>query len=383
MAPQRRPRSAPSLMDDVVGEILLRVAPDEPAHLIRAAVVCKSWRRILLDPGFPRRYREFHRTPPLLGILFSYNQHGPLFLPAATTTAPPFSPPDFTPDSLWTLDCRHGRVLFYSFYTRDLILWDPVNGDQRRLSSPRPLNTSIHFSAAVLCAAKCCDHLDCHGGPFLVVFAGSNVAGGDTWVSEYLSETGAWSASTNIDREAHMTEMRPNLFTGDAVYFIIGLGRAILKYELGSRCLSLIDAPGVHKMGIAMMVEDGGLGFAGVKDHNLCLWSWKANAKGIASWVWLRDIELTTLLPVPKKYVKVSPHVSGFVEGTDTIFISTDDSIFTLKLKSRQIRKVGHALGYGGILPYMSFYTPDCRMTLLLIEAIYADVQKPRPQEKY
>ncbi|TVU40740.1 hypothetical protein EJB05_14215, partial [Eragrostis curvula] len=88
MAPPRRPRSLPELMDDLIGEILLRVPPDEPSHLIRATLVCKPWRRILFDPVFLRRYREFHRTPPLLGFLrFDYNETK--FISTITTS--PFS----------------------------------------------------------------------------------------------------------------------------------------------------------------------------------------------------------------------------------------------------------------------------------------------------
>jgi hypothetical protein len=59
----------PELIDDVAAEIFLRLPPDEPEHLIRASLVCKPWLRLLTDPDFTRRYRAFHRTPPLLGFL--------------------------------------------------------------------------------------------------------------------------------------------------------------------------------------------------------------------------------------------------------------------------------------------------------------------------
>uniref|UniRef100_A0A0A8ZJA3 F-box domain-containing protein n=1 Tax=Arundo donax TaxID=35708 RepID=A0A0A8ZJA3_ARUDO len=55
--------------DDLVGEIFLRLSPDDPAFLLRASLVCKRWRRILADPAFHRRHRELHRTPPVLGFL--------------------------------------------------------------------------------------------------------------------------------------------------------------------------------------------------------------------------------------------------------------------------------------------------------------------------
>ena len=53
MAP---PHTAPPvLVQDTITEILLRVPPDEPTHLVRASVVCNLWRRILSDPAFGRR----------------------------------------------------------------------------------------------------------------------------------------------------------------------------------------------------------------------------------------------------------------------------------------------------------------------------------------
>ncbi|TVU40747.1 hypothetical protein EJB05_14222, partial [Eragrostis curvula] len=103
-----------------------------------------------------------------------------------------------------------------------------------------------------------------------------------------------------------------------------------------------------------MTAEDGSLGFAGVKDSNLFLWSWKADSKGIAGWEQLRVIKLNTLLSLPEGAWVSS---CGFMEGTDTIFISTSVSIFTLKLKSGQIRNVGPRSGYGPIVPYMNYYT--------------------------
>jgi hypothetical protein len=39
MAPPR-PRPPPSLMDELVEEILLRIPPDDPRSLVRAGLVC-------------------------------------------------------------------------------------------------------------------------------------------------------------------------------------------------------------------------------------------------------------------------------------------------------------------------------------------------------
>ncbi|KAL6647150.1 hypothetical protein ACP70R_014587 [Stipagrostis hirtigluma subsp. patula] len=50
--------AAPELMDDLVAEILLRLHLEDG----RASHVCKRWHRIISDPYFRRRYKEFHRS---------------------------------------------------------------------------------------------------------------------------------------------------------------------------------------------------------------------------------------------------------------------------------------------------------------------------------
>ncbi|GJN24380.1 hypothetical protein PR202_gb12118 [Eleusine coracana subsp. coracana] len=87
----------PELIEDAVTEILLRIPPDEPADLVRASLVDKRWRRVLTDPNFLRRYREFHRTPPLLGFFQNHPPADVGTMPrfVATTAASPFPQPEF------------------------------------------------------------------------------------------------------------------------------------------------------------------------------------------------------------------------------------------------------------------------------------------------
>ncbi|XP_072147840.1 uncharacterized protein [Setaria viridis] len=163
--------SQSELVDDAIAEILLRLPPADPAYLIRASLVWpKPWRRVLSDPAFPRRYRAFHRTPPLLGFLRSFHASkaggSDLFVPIATPTRIPipFLQPPFR---CQPLDCHHGRVLLDTLYSR---------------------------SGAVLCAAAGCDLRDCHGGPFLVVFVafvGSTDTVARAWI--YSSKMATWS----------------------------------------------------------------------------------------------------------------------------------------------------------------------------------------------
>lgn len=67
MAPPARP-----LPVHLIPDILVRLAPDDPAAFVRSSAVCKAWRRILADPAFAARYRALHPTAPVLG--FVHNQ---------------------------------------------------------------------------------------------------------------------------------------------------------------------------------------------------------------------------------------------------------------------------------------------------------------------
>ncbi|CAO2180716.1 unnamed protein product [Urochloa humidicola] len=233
----------PELIDDAVAEILLRLPSDEPACLVRASLACKLWRLLLADPTFSRRYREFHRTPPLLGYLHygNFRDYYPRFVPS---TALPCPNPAFDYSHWQPVDCRHGHVLLFQRDKNSLIVWDPLSGHRRRLRDPKFPFYPNFKSVAVLCAVDGCNHLDCHGGPFLVVFVDFDDVSEVTKAWVYSSVDEAWSDPASIqvgnDSYVHMTR---GALVGDEIYFVFALGARILKYDLGNNCLALIDSP--------------------------------------------------------------------------------------------------------------------------------------------
>ncbi|GJN10415.1 hypothetical protein PR202_ga28506 [Eleusine coracana subsp. coracana] len=353
----------PELNEDAAAEILLRLPPDDPACLVRAALVCKPWRRILSDPAFPRRYRAFHRAPPLLGFLLNRRERDPdpEFVP--TSAASPVYSPEFDCDRLWTLDCRHGRVLFHSIEPTALVVWDPITGGHHHF--PEPAYPFSGYAAAVLCAVDGCDHLDCHRGPFLVVFVSADHCDNVTRASLYSSETGAWS-----DKPACLDFMcdiktTPCLLAGDALYFMTGLALCLVKFDLAQRDLSAIHMPEEYHyslLGTVMTAEGGRLGLAGMEEYNLHLWSWQSGADDIEDWVH-RVIDINSLLPVTA--LTTSPRLVGFTEGSNTVLMNTDVGAFAIELNSRNVRKIGERGLCYSILPYMSFYTPDLAEAIL------------------
>ncbi|TVU40728.1 hypothetical protein EJB05_14201, partial [Eragrostis curvula] len=357
----------PELIDDAIAEILLRLPPDDPACLARAALVCKPWRRVLSDPAFPRRYREFHPTPPLLGFLHnryeSYDEASTRFVAAAAGVSP-FSP-TFYPGDRWTLDCRHGRVLFRCIEpTIGLVVWDPITGNEHYIPDPETIHLS--YVAAVLCAVDGCDHLNCHSGPFLVVVVRDqldcyNIV---TRVCVYSSEIRAWSDKQEacIDFQCD-TKLSPCLLAGDALYFMGELDLGLVKYDLGLQDLSVMDTPKEYHewAGFVMTAEGDRLGLASVQDYSLHLWSLQAGATGTDGWVH-RVIDLKALLPVDA--LSASPELIGYAEGSNTIFMNTSAGAFAMELNSKKVRKIGEKGRYSSILPYMSFYTPGTEAPL-------------------
>ncbi|XP_039787057.1 uncharacterized protein LOC120653365 [Panicum virgatum] len=259
MAPHLPP---PELPDDAVAEILLRLPPDEPGCFFRASLVCKLWQRLLTDAAFLRRYRRFHRTPPLLGFFYTYVFRGriiPFFTP--TTPASPFPQP--------MLDCRPWGA------GGDLTVWDPVTGAREKFCEPDV--PSGPFSVAVLCAAAGCDHRDCQGGPFLVVWA-STCSNRLAHVCVYSSQVGSWSTSASVRvGVADLLSLNRPAHVGDAIYFMLKnqMGARILKYDLVKHHLSVIEPPeSCGKCIFIVPIEDGSLGVAGVRGStSLYLWT--------------------------------------------------------------------------------------------------------------
>ncbi|CAL5091667.1 unnamed protein product [Urochloa decumbens] len=368
-------RSPPELIEDALAEILLRIPPYEPVHLVRASFVCKIWRRILSDPAFLHRYRRFHRTPPpLLGFFKDVHCPDPIPRFVSTTAPSPFSGAAlFHPNPWLPIDCRHGRVLLQHARNRsNLLVWDPVTGD--RLELPGLSNISC-LSAVVLCAAAGCDNCHCHGGPFLVLCVDYDSTMGFAHVELYSSQVGAWGGMVSFgmdDMESSFCQSSAVLI-GDEIYFTLMLGvddddTTIVNCDLASHNLSTISLPQLDNMSFVLMpTEEGLLGLAGTRGSSLFLWSWMVNAEVVTGWVQCRVIDLQTTLSVDSPINQVN--IIGFAEGVNVIFVATNYGTFIIDLKSGQPRRVSDSMICYPVVPFMSIYTPDCACSKLPLPA--------------
>uniref|UniRef100_M8C7X9 F-box domain-containing protein n=1 Tax=Aegilops tauschii TaxID=37682 RepID=M8C7X9_AEGTA len=305
MPPTTTSTTAPSLPDELLEEVFLRLPPEEPALLARASFASKLWLRVpfsarpppeepallarasfasklwlglLSGPRFRRRYGEFHGAPPMLGFLYSWpylcmpDEEEPVANFVSTTKFAARAPDDhgYTP---W--DCRHGRVLLGNHYKYDmgLVVWDPMTGRRMKLEAP-----AHHWVAAVLCDVSDCDHRACHEGPFRAVFVGLDRIGHDD--DDCVARARVYSPETD---------------------------------EWSEQC------------------PDGSLGFAHVDRLTLlCLWSRQMGSDGVASWTERAIIDLKNLLPIQNPKIRL--RVIGSVEGRDIIFVATDLGIYSMNL---------------------------------------------------
>jgi hypothetical protein len=359
----------PALPDELAEEILLHLPPDEPSHLVRSSLVCKPWRCLLCHPNFLRRLNELHRTTPVLGFFHTgYKKRSSRWLDSVRTTLFVATTPSafslLIPDSRqwYALDYRHGRALFCSEVTRegqDFLIWDPITGDQRVVPVPWAPNSQL-MNAAVVCAVEGCDHRDCRGGAFRLVFVFILHNVFLTFVCAYSSETGLWGNLLAVPYEP--VKEKHSVLVGNSMYFLSSYRRT-LEYDLAGRGLSAMNLPEeiatCKERIILMPMKEGRLGGAGVKETCLYLWSTEANDYCVASWVQSRVIELLNILPVDALTASRTAGVIGFAQEANVIFLNTVAGVFAIDLESERARKVyENWKTYEVLIPFSNFYIP-------------------------
>ncbi|KAF7057177.1 hypothetical protein CFC21_064500, partial [Triticum aestivum] len=355
------PLTLPLPHDDLLLEILLRLPP-EPIYLLRASLVSKHWRRLVHDARFLRRFRAFHRAPPVLGFL--NNQPGPpLFVPTSDAfAAVPSS--TMSHDSWWALDCRHGLALLQNRNSGNLLVWHLMSGEQRCLPRPPPAldeyDCGRGFNAAVLRAAGNEDRLDC---PFLVAMTFTHGVDADlTSACVYSSETGIWGDVISVSTLEEVVSY-PTTLIGNTLYWPMSAG-CILELDLAKHNLDTSEVPNdiCYYDGIVLMpAEDGGLGLAAVDDLilHVHLFSRVTTIDGTPVWTLHRAIDLNKFFApnVVLRCKTVPVRTIGFAEDADVVFIYVYDCVYMLHLKSMQFDEVSEKGIYGSIFPYTSFYT--------------------------
>ncbi|KQJ85840.1 uncharacterized protein LOC100846158 [Brachypodium distachyon] len=366
--------------DDLLSSILLRLPP-LPSSLPRAALVCSRWRRLVSDPAFPLRFRLHHRRDPapapLIGFFDTY--HGVSFQPSMDA-------PDRVPrgrfslridDRYRSLEWRHGLGLFHLPIPRQVLVWDPVSGAQRRVAVPAGFHQTmgLQICAAVVRAPAAAgdDALR-----FQVVFVGSGEPHTRTALAcVYSSETGAVSdfvsAPLAYSGDPISFTGMPAVLIGGSLCWLVAAGPpSILEFDLYRQSLAVTSLPvemfagapyTVMQLGgggmTVMRAEGGGmaLGILFVSDFTAQFWKKETDCDGAVSWVRGRSIELDRLLPLDS--AKQPPHTIGFAEENNVVFLWTVSGVFIVHLESLQFKKLLETDVVSRYYPLEMVYTAD------------------------
>ncbi|CAL5091837.1 unnamed protein product [Urochloa decumbens] len=363
----------PELFMELVEEVLLRFPPDDPASLVRAALVCKLWCRLVSTAAFRRRFMKFHRTAPLLGVLCRGERGDGDIRPTARFASTSSFHPAHPMHYRWrAIDARHGRVLLEWWPTRKdegplkrikLIVWDPVtNKQQKLLNLPTKYNVFPRtWNSAVICAAGgSCNHRYCSWGSFMVVTVG--IKHGAIASYFYSSKTGTWSELTFSEPLYVLDQFKPapGVLIGNALYFLFNRELRIVKYDLTTRKTCVINIPSELRWQhiVLMTMEDGRLGFATIDRYraHINLWSRVVGPDGDdAGFAKCRVINL----PKP---LNGSSCLSGFAHDVGVLFIWTYYGLYSMDIKSELVRKVPttrYCERFADVVPYSNFHTPE------------------------
>ncbi|KQJ97653.1 hypothetical protein BRADI_3g32459v3, partial [Brachypodium distachyon] len=347
--------ASPTEDEDLLTEILLRL-PARPSSLPRASLVCKSWRRLVTDPQFVRRFWAKHREAPIVGLFVQQNLDEFTFM--SIWERPDVIPPerfslrvDGIQGGVWSFrGCRHGRVVFTNherigYGVREVLVWDPVTGDRRCLGLPcHPGHdwSKSHVQAEVHCVARDKGHVHgaCHWSPFKVVLA--------------CADKGVARA---CDTPSHLVGSRSILVGNILYWFLFGARIGILELDLDSQNLAVIDMPpdaDALQGDLLLSTLGGGLGFITVLGDDLQLWVRMTDSDGVAGWMPGHTIDPYELLALKSgEWIK---RVMGIAADVNVMVVSTRIGVFMVHLESLQFEKIFESNTFPDLPPTIYTY---------------------------
>ncbi|KAF7080389.1 hypothetical protein CFC21_084481 [Triticum aestivum] len=244
----RHSNSLPAALedDDMLWEILLRLPP-QPSSLPRVSAVCKRWRGLVTDSRFLRCFYAHHR-PPLLGVFFNHDDkikytpvlpapdripHGQLNLPLGDLSGR-------------LLGCRHGLVLILHRLRTEVLVCDPITGNQHHVTIPPEFKCG-YVHGAVVCAARDRGHVhgDCHSILFKVVLLLTRTTHGRPLASVYSSETDTWADLISIEVEYRDSfGSYISTLVGNVLYWSFKyVKEGILAFDLERHSFDVLEGP--------------------------------------------------------------------------------------------------------------------------------------------
>jgi hypothetical protein len=308
----RGPAAQPVVLpDEIWEEIFLRL--EAAADLARASAACSSFRHIVSEPRFLRRFRSLH-SPAILGFITSgiYRRFFPVGSPhrSAPEARALEQAADFTfsfvPDPCaWRFrHARDGRVLLSQHFSikivfEDFVVCDPLH--RRYVMIPRIPDDLMAASTPdarrvlpVLAPAGENDEEESFRVICAVVFKDKVMA----FVFSSCNQTWRGVTSTICLPDGFIEYM--TYYAHGCLYWMVGLMGYSLMLDTSEMQFSIIDLPphnfDSENMRAIVEAADGRLGFLTIGDGTIDLYckNWQSNCVGAQEW--LHD----KLIPLPK-----------------------------------------------------------------------------------
>ncbi|KAK3139570.1 hypothetical protein QOZ80_5AG0385350 [Eleusine coracana subsp. coracana] len=393
--PATEARAPPALANHLLEEILVRI--HDPTDLARTTAMCKTFRRLVTDPNFLRRYRSIH-PPILLGFIDRSSVRGFLPVDAPHPNAPAAhgfaGAAEFTYDYIprsrrwgWApYDARDGRVLLmiceYNAglvspefavcgpLTRGYTLLPPIPDDVlASVGAQVPDGEHVGIFNAFF------DHLGGNGGDedaqFRVMCCMPCVSLAAVFV--YSSVFDSWTHGTsivyaalglNVQLENHLMLCRRHSWAYGCVYWDVGISNKMIKLDINSMAATTFSLPADHENRETNVVDagEGKIGMlslsASFYDTLPLRYSIQQNESENAS---EHLVETTISLPCECDYCFAgSENGYVFLKGLQGGPFVTS-AAFSVEIKTLKVErvcvlssKIGYVVPYFGFPPFMS-----------------------------
>ncbi|CAL4898312.1 unnamed protein product [Urochloa decumbens] len=231
--------------DDVLRLVVERV--DSQVSLIRAAAVCRRWRRAIADAVFLRRYRSLH-APAIAGYYRNVKDRYPRVSPVFAPSPPPvvdarrFSL-DFLPGGAasWTIRDSRGSllVLCRANCSTKIVVCEPLTRRYKWIPPPTGLDDDSFSTRSYLIDGEADETDSCIGmSNFRVVCMFNHCRDDDMLVSMYTlglswSEKKINHIAPSFEESPSFEELHLMGHGGDCWYFVQGRALIILDGRTG------------------------------------------------------------------------------------------------------------------------------------------------------
>ncbi|KAM3296934.1 hypothetical protein ACQJBY_039012 [Aegilops geniculata] len=375
--------------DELLPEIFLRLPT--PADLVRTSAACVSFRRVVADRPFLRRYRKIH-APPLLGFLDLNGVFHPAEPPHPfTSAAEAFA--DFSlsflpaPASDWAIQAiRDGRVLLgRRGVFSEFVVCDPLHRRHILLPPiphvndwPLPSDNSQMFLMG--------GNEDASDETFFrVIYVAVAVDLHKQAALVFSSSTGQWRATPSIARS-------PNSYWLQCAYgCLYGLterGQKLQVLDTRRMVFSLLDLPPKARSGgsisscVQIAIVEAGEGVIGMfvlphKTHDLSYFIKRNNGGSSSHW------QLEKTISLDPSHYSLNKHSTG-----RKLFLyhrrspSLDSGLFSMDVKTFQLEMV-FACKYGMLNPRAYYNFPPFLSTPIVSSGTQEQgVETPQAEEE-